>query len=183
MGRQILFHALKDDCEEMFSFIREHGMVTAVERDTDVNGIIDLTVPCASKSPLMLWKTGLGTRLERDHIERSVRPYFRVPYRAGLEFCPSLKSEWNGCPGLTQGRIYANTDEPNESLLVWYSRIARWIRARWARCPVPLSGYVGPNATQWHLKGGLLLPTFQPPDTAEWRKFFKKQLANPVKDA
>src|SRR5262245_38573038 len=119
MGRQILFHALRGDCEELFSFIKEHDMVTLVERDSDANQIIDLTIPCAMKSPLMLWKKELGTHLQREHIETSVHPYFRVPYRAGLEFCPSAKAEWNGYPGLTQGRIYANTDQPNESLVRW----------------------------------------------------------------
>jgi hypothetical protein len=40
------------------------------------------------------------------------------------------------------------------------------------RNPASLSGYVGPAAYKWFLQGGLLLPTFLPPETDVWRKFF-----------
>ena len=176
MGRQILFHALKDDCEQLFSFIRGHEAVNVVERDAETEELVDLDMPCNAKSVLILWKKEAGTVLRRHYIARATRPYFSVPYSAGLEFSRSITTEWNGHPGLTQGRLYFNTDRVNEPLARWYSRIARWIRARWTRCPVGLSGYVGPSALNWHEDGGLLLPIFRPPDTPEWRNFFSRQL-------
>lgn len=38
-----------------------------------------------------------------------------------------------------------------------------------------MSGYVGPAAYQWYERGGLLLPTYQPPLNEEWRDRINEQ--------
>ena len=139
--------------------------------------------PCVEDTVLILWKDSLRTELQRALVSRSVKPYFRVRTGVGLEFSHSMLTDWNGHKGLTQGRVYASTDQPNEPLMQWYDRVARWIRGRWARCPVDLGGYVGPNTMRWHSGGGLLLPTFRPPVTPEWERFFSRQLGARERDA
>ena len=57
----------------------------------------------------------------------------------------------------------------------WYEQIVRYIRKAFVRNPASLSGYVGSEAHKWFLKGGLLLPTFIPPVTDAWRRFFDEE--------
>src|SRR5262245_4684855 len=136
MGRQVQFHALPEDCDELLSFIGGRQRVTVVVQD---NAETDLTVtsnPCREQVTLVLWKDSLGTELKRTLVPRHGRPYFRVRSGTGLELSHSILTEWNSHSGLTQGRVYVSTDEPNESLVRWYDGIARWIRRRWTRCPV-----------------------------------------------
>ena len=176
MGRQVLFHALQEDCHELLAFIGERDVVTIVVQDHDEPELTVTRSPCAEKTSLVLWKESLATELRRTFVPRPEGPYFRVRTGVGLEFSHSVLAEWNGHAGLTQGRVYVNTDQPNELLARWSDAVARWIRSRWTRCPVDLAGYVGPNAKRWHYEGGLLLPTFVPPVTPEWTTFFARQL-------
>jgi hypothetical protein len=182
MGRQVQFHALPDDCHELLSFVdRDH--VTIVVQDHTEPELTVTSSPCAERTPIVLWKDSLGTELRRTLVARPVRSYFRVRTGVGLEFSHSELTEWNGHQGLTQGRVYVNTDHRNELLVQWYDRVARWIRTHWTRCPVALAGYVGPYAMRWYSDGGLLLPTFLPPVTPEWVTFFSRQLGGREQDA
>jgi hypothetical protein len=183
MGRQVQFHALREDCRELLSFVSQRDTVTFVVQDDTEPELTVTSSPCAEKTTLVLWKDSLGTELRRTFVPRPVRPYFRVRTGVGLEFSHSVLTEWNGQAGLTQGRVYVNTDQPNELLVRWYDRVARWIRTHWTRCPEDLAGYVGPNAMRWHSEGGLLLPTFLPPVTPEWTTFFSRQLGGREEDA
>jgi len=183
MGRQVQFHALGEDCQALLAFINRHDVVSVVARDGAEARVTTVASPCTKHTTLVLWKDSLGTDLQRKLVSRPVRPYFRVPDGVGLELSQSVPTEWNGHAGLTQGRVYANTDHPSESLLRWYERVARWIRIHWARCPVDLGGYVGPNAMRWHAEGGLLLPMFQPPVTPEWTTVLSRQLGTRERDA
>jgi hypothetical protein len=170
MGRQVQFHALREDCQELLSFVNDSDVVTIVVQDH-------------TEPELAVASSPLGTELRRTLVPQPARPYFRVRTGVGLEFSHSALTEWNGHPGLTQGRVYINTDQPNELLVRWYERVARWIRTHWTRCPEALAGYVGPNAIRWHSDGGLLLPTFLPPVTPEWTTFFSAQLGGGRQDA
>lgn len=183
MGKQIQFHALSDDCQALFSFIRTTDEVMVVPQDGPEAEVTTVASPCVEESVLIVWQRSLRTELRRGLVSRPVQPYYRVRTGVGLEFSRSLLTDWNGHKGLVQGRVYASTDQPNKPLMQWYDRVARWIRGHWARCPVDLSGYVGPNAMQWHSDGGLLLPMFRPPVTAEWERFFSQQLAARAPDA
>jgi hypothetical protein len=183
MGRQVQFHALDEDCQALFSFVNRRDVVEVVAQDGPEETLTSVSTPCAEKAVLILWKDSLRTELRRTLVSRPVQPYFRVRTGVGLEFSHSAMTEWNGYQGLMQGRVYANTDRPNELLMQWYDRLARRIRIHWARCPVELGGYVGPNAMRWHSEGGLLLPTFRPPITPEWTAFFSRQISARGRDA
>ena len=182
MGRQVQFHALGEDCQALLSFINRDDAVRVVARDRAEATVTAVSNPCTEHTTLVLWKDSLGTELHRKLVSRPVQPYFRVPDGVGLEFDQSKPTEWNGHAALTQGRVYANTDRPSESLLRWYERVARWIRIHWTRCPVDLGGYVGPNAMRWHAEGGLLLPAFRPPVTPEWTTLLGGQLGTRARD-
>jgi hypothetical protein len=76
---------------------------------------------------------------------------------------------WAGRPALTQGRLFAYSYHYSADLRVWYEALARWIRKRFVKNPVPwMSGYVGHRAYAWHEAGGFLLPLVPPPVNAEW---------------
>jgi len=177
MGRQIPFHATVSDCSSLLSFINDGRSVTIVVQDGSDAAIVQESIPCRSKVVLILWKEALGTTLQRNRVRPEKNPYYRVPSGIGLELSLSVLTEWDGCPGLIQGRIYTGIAEPKEALVDWFTHISRWIRRHWVRAASPGS-YVGPDALQWHLDGGLLLPSFNPPVTAEWKTFFSRQAAD-----
>ena len=54
--------------------------------------------------------------------------------------------------------------------------IIGWIRKNFVKNPLKLlGGYIGPNAFKWFQEGGILLPMFEPPLTAEWQAFVESQ--------
>lgn len=182
MGRQILFHMLPRDCEQFFGAIRKRDAVVAVERVSQSPIIREVREPCLNRHNLILWNRSLLPSLEREYLRRSDRgPYYGVSYALPvLELALSERHQWDGKPALTQGRVYASFDAPNEGLRRWYEWIVRWIRKNFVREKVGLSGgYVGPEALKWYESGGILLPQFNPPLTPEWRKFVDAQHRKP----
>jgi hypothetical protein len=174
MGRQIPFHATVSDCNSLLSFINEGSSVAIVAQDASDATIVQEPKPCRTDRVLILWKEALGTTLQRNRVRPEIDPYYRVPSGTGLELSPSILTEWDGSPGLIQGRIYTGIAEPRKALVDWFTQISRWIRRHWVRAASP-GTYVGPDALQWYVNGGLLLPTFSPPISAEWQKFFYQQ--------
>jgi hypothetical protein len=177
MGRQIQISVLVEDVEGLLEHIKSQHRVVLVKRDDSHSAAVTplKSLPTDANETLILWNQELLPRLQRKYISReTARDYYRVDESAEqvLEFGGSFLGEWCGRPALTQGRIYGIFDNKSQELVRWYEQIVRYIRKAFVRNPASLSGYVGPAAYKWFLQGGLLLPTFLPPETDEWRKFF-----------
>jgi len=176
MGRQILFHALGEDCQSLFAFINTDDRVTVVAQDAPDSELTNLSSPCTQSQPLILWKESLGTELKRTMESLPMTVFYRVRPGIGLELNPCKMSEWDGRPALVQGRLYVHTDQPNDVIARWYELVAWWIRGRWTYSKLPPVGYIGPHALEWNRKGGLLLPTTTPPVTPAWTSYFARQV-------
>ena len=177
MGRQVQISVLLEDVEGLLVHIKSQNRVVLVKRD-DVHSatVTPLeSLPANANETLILWNQELLPQLQRKHISRETAGnYFSVDESAEpvLEFGGSFLGEWCGRPSLTQGRIYGIFDNKSQEFVRWYEQIVRYIRKAFVRNPASLSGYVGPAAYRWFLQGGLLLPTFLPPETDVWRQFF-----------
>ncbi len=105
--------------------------------------------------------------------------YFNVSFSAPViqfSFSPSME-QWDGQPALVQGRIWASFEAPNDALVTWYNATVRWIRNNFIRDHALglEKDSIGPRAYEWFKTGGLLLPGFRPPLTAEWLDWAKAQ--------
>jgi hypothetical protein len=177
MGRQVQISVLQEDVEGLLAHIKRQHRVVLVKRDDFDSAVVKPleSLPANTSETLILWNQELLPQLKRKHVSReSGGAYYRVAESAEpvLEFMGSFLGEWCGRASLTQGRIYGIFDNKSQEFLRWYEQIVRYIRKAFVRNPASLSGYVGPAAYDWFLRGGLLLPTFLPPETDEWRKFF-----------
>jgi hypothetical protein len=177
MGRQIQISVLVEDVEGLLAHIRSRHRVVLVKRSDFHSATVTPleSLPTDANETLILWNQELLPQLQRKYISREMAgDYYRVDGSAEpvLEFGGSFLGEWCGRPSLTQGRIYGIFDNKSQEFARWYEQIVRYIRKTFVRNPVSLSGYVGPVAYKWFLQGGLLLPTFLPPETDGWRKFF-----------
>lgn len=184
MGKQVLFHMLRPDCEQFIRAVRERDPIVIVERDSDSAKVVEVADPCAPGPVLSFWNPKLLSSLERKYIpESSIGPYYRVDSALPvIEFFLPRQQEWDGSPALTQSRVYASFDQPSEGLRKWFDAVARWIRKNFAKSPVPsIGGYMGPAALKWHEEGGLLLPMIRPPVNDQWRAFLQPQLARSKK--
>jgi hypothetical protein len=177
MGRQVQISVLPEDVEGLLAHIKSQHRVVLVKRGDSHSASVELleSLPASANETLVLWNQELLPQLQRERIFRETDgDYYRVDEFAEpvLEFSRSFLGEWCGRPSLTQGRIYGIFDNKSQEFVRWYEQIVRYIRKAFVRNPVSPSGYVGPAAYKWFLQGGLLLPTFLPPDTDVWRKFF-----------
>lgn len=177
MGRQVQLSVLREDIEGLLAHIKsQHGVVLVQRDDFHSAAVKPLeSLPASANETLILWNQELLPQLKRKHISRETGGnYYRVDVLAEpvLEFGASFLGEWCGKPSLTQGRIYGIFGNKSQEFVQWYEQIVRFIRGAFMRNPASLSGYVGPAAYKWFLQGGLLLPTFLPPETDAWRKFF-----------
>jgi len=177
MGRQVQISVLLEDVEGLLAYIKSQHRVVLVKRDDVDSATVEPleSLSANANETLILWNQELLPQLRRKHVSRETAgDYYRVDVSAEpvLEFGGSFSGEWCGRPSLTQGRIYGIFDNKNPEFARWYEQIVRYIRKAFVRNPASLSGYVGPTAFKWFLKGGLLLPTFLPPETDVWRKFF-----------
>ena len=110
--------------------------------------------------------------LKRSYIPESVHgPYYRVDGSLPvLELFVPRQTVWDERPALTQGRLYAYAYQDHPALRTWYEALVRWLKKNFEKNPIAwMSGYTGPAAHAWYDKGGLLLPTVQPPLNPEWR--------------
>jgi hypothetical protein len=177
MGRQVQISVLQEDVEGLLAQIKRQHRVVLVKRDDFDSAVVEPleSLPANTSETLILWNQELLPQLQRKHISKETGgDYYRVAESAEpvLEFKGSFLGEWRGRASLTQGRIYGIFDNKSQEFLRWYEQIVRYIRKAFLRNPASLSGYVGPAAYDWFLRGGLLLPTFLPPETDEWRQFF-----------
>jgi hypothetical protein len=177
MGRQVQISMLPDDVEQLLTHLKSQHRIVVVKRDdSDSVNVKPLkSVPVSANETLVLWNQDLLPRLQRQLISReNGGACYRVDEFAEpvLEFSGSFLGQWCDRPSLTQGRVYGIFENKNTEFVRWYEQIVRYIRRAFVRNPANLSGYVGPAAYQWFRKGGLLLPTFVPPVTDSWKRFF-----------
>jgi hypothetical protein len=177
MGRQVHISVLPGDVESLLAHIKSQHRVVVVKRDDFHSATVESleSLPARPNETLILWNQELLPQLRRKFVSReTAEDYFRVGVLAEpvLEFGSSFLGQWCGRPSLTQGRIYGIFDNKSQEFVRWYEQIVRYIRKVFVRNPTSLSGYVGPAAYKWFLEGGLLLPTFLPPEIDVWRKFF-----------
>ena len=177
MGRQVQISVLPGDVEGLVAYIQGQHRVVLAKRDDPHSATVkslDRLTSHANET-FILWNQELLPQLQRKYISReTAEDYYRVDVWAEpvLEFSVSFLGEWCGRPSLTQGRIYGIFDDKSREFVRWFEQIVRYIRRTFVRNPASLSGYVGPAAYKWFLQGGLLLPTFLPPETDVWPKFF-----------
>ncbi|MFZ0646502.1 MAG: hypothetical protein WA690_09120 [Candidatus Acidiferrales bacterium] len=178
MRRQILLSLLPKDAEELIAHIKSRHSVVVVKRSDPDSATVEAlsALPASGNDSLVLWNQELLPELKRKRVSgATARDYYRVdvPAQPVLEIGTSFWGRWCGRPWLTQGRIYGVFENKSEHFSRWYEEITRHVRKAFYKNPAAtLSGYVGPAAFEWFRQGGLLSPTFLPPDTSHWRKFF-----------
>ncbi len=179
MGRQILFHMLPDDCAAFAAFLTKRDPVVFTFRDSNSPEIQTIADPCPESKTISLWNRSLLPGLKREYIEHADSgPYYRVDdSQPVLELSTSRLAEWEGLPGLLQGRIWGAFKATDPRYAAWFNAIVRWIRKNYVKGEI-LGGYVAPAVQEWRRRGGLLLPMFIPPPTDEWRALFESQLAS-----
>jgi hypothetical protein len=180
MGRQIQLSMLPEDVDALLTYIKSRHSVVVVKRDDADSAIVKPLelLPRTGVGTLILWNQELLPELKRKLISGATHGnYFHVDEQAQpvLEFGASILGRWRDRPSLTQGRIYGVFDNKSKAFSRWFDQITRHIRKAFVRNPANLSGYVGPVAYKWFCQGGLLLPTFLPPDTPAWQKFFGEE--------
>jgi hypothetical protein len=179
VGRQVEFHALADDIKSFVDFVRTHDDVLVTLKDADRPEVEPISDPSAETSVLTLWNRTLLPSLKRDLVKReNGGDYYRIdPFLPTLELSPSLAVQWDGEPALLSGRVYGfSFDDTTSEYDRWYKAVAGWIRSHFVSSPLKLlGGYVGPAAFSWFKSGGILLPSFDPPRTADWLSFVEAQ--------
>jgi len=168
---------LPEDLQNFLAAAQEHDPIVVVPRSSDSPEARPSPNPSAETEVMTLWNKNLLTSLKRKHIVVPGRDYYMVDLSLPtLELSPSRLLAWAGRPALLQGRIYVFFDKPTTEYEQWYKALSSWIRRHFIKNPlIRLSGYVGPAALKWFETGGILLPTFVPPENPEWRKFAEDQ--------
>jgi hypothetical protein len=169
---------LPADAIEFLAYARTKAPVVCTVWNSESEEIVGCDVT-RSGQPLCLWNRDILPTLSRNCINRTANPYYRIDTSLPVvELDVPNECEWDGLPALSQGRIYASFDVQSEPLRKWFDTLVRWIRKTFVKNPVPWqSGYVGPHANEWHRRGGLLLPTYEPPLTDEWKDRLRSQLS------
>jgi hypothetical protein len=172
MRRQIQVHALAADINNLVVDLCECEIEIALRSGTTATperlGFISDSL---SGRIFVLWSKRLAPDLQRDYVVNAEPPYYvvRESAKSVLELKLSGFTAWEGRPALTQGRIYGVFQGEQIEFGKWYERIVRYIRRRWGRNPLPwMGGYIGPAASEWFEKGGLLLPSYVPPVRSDW---------------
>jgi len=178
MGRQVGLHLLSDDLKSLLSFVQRHDPVDITVRDSDCAEVESVPNPLTERRIMTLWNRNLLRTLERTLIRRpGGKDYYSVDRALPtIELDSSQPSRWQGRAALLQGRIYGPLLNQSPAYASWFNTIARWIRSRGSKDPGGFDHvYVGPATMSWFLEGGVLLPTFDPPETPEWIRFFAEQ--------
>jgi hypothetical protein len=179
MGRQTRFHMIEEDCQQFLEFVHERDPVVVMDRSSKSGVIEEVKRPWERGGSYLLWNQAVLPGLQRKfvRIEPETGSYYGIDYCLPvIDFWyPSPIPElWNGKPAITQGRVWAQFDNPTREFETWYNAVVRWIRKRFVRDTV-LGDYVGPAAYRWFKDGGLLLPHIRPPVTAVWLSWVEAQ--------
>ncbi|HET9280993.1 MAG TPA: hypothetical protein VFR24_03420 [Candidatus Angelobacter sp.] len=163
---------LAEDCKQFLGFVQTRDPVVVVDWISESPRLDEVQKPWARGGWYCLWNQALLPNLERMFIPTSDRgPYYRVDsVLPVIEFSyPNPHQDlWNARLALTQGRVWAGFERQNKNFEQWYNAVVRWIRKNFIRIPIPLDGYVGPEAYEWFKKGGNFLPILRPPITPQW---------------
>src|SRR5579863_1937730 len=178
MGRQMAFHLLEKDCEQLLHFVRDRDPVIILERDTSSAELVDIGRPCAEAGIYTLWNQPLAPDLVRKFVEHHPKIGPRYTIDGSLPviefFYRGPAQEWEGRPALLQGRLWTGFGSEDKHFRSWYQAVTRWIRKNFIRNPVSF-GYVGPCAYEWFKEGGSFLPEFGPPATEVWLSWMAAQ--------
>ena len=183
MGRQTQLHVLPKDVNELlvamhdkepFEVALRTGNTAAPERLAFVPENI-------SGQTLVLWSERFAANVRRRYMAEAQPPYYLLDEQTESVFQLSLSgfTTWRSRPALTQGRIYGVFDNKQPEFEKCYERIIRYIRRHWRKNPASwMGGYVGPAASDWFERGGLLLPNYVPPIRPDWIQRLGEQHPN-----
>lgn len=170
---------LGEDCRKFLEFVHQRDPVIVVDRSSKSGAIEEVERPWERGETYCLWNQTVLPALQRRFVraEPDTASYYGIDHSLPvIEFWyPSpIPEPWNGRPAITQGRVWAQFDDPTKEFESWYSGVARWIRKNFVRDTV-LGDYVGPVAYNWFKEGGVLLPHFRPPVTSSWLSWVEAQ--------
>jgi hypothetical protein len=169
MGRQTRFHMLPEDCRRFVQFLRERDPIIVTKwYSTKSAEIEEVACPWENGGMYCLWNRAILQKLKRHQTGKHFNVEFAAPV---IEFSyDAALGPWNGQPALCQGRIWASFETESKSFESWYNAVVRWIRKNFIRDQAVghRQDSFGPVAYDWYRSGGLLLPSFRPPVTADW---------------
>jgi hypothetical protein len=136
MGRQTGFHMSPEDAREFLDHLKAQAPVICTGRSSDSAEIKDCH-PTDSGEVLCPWNQAILPALEREYIPRDENPCYRVADSLPvIEWMTSRTTDWDGAPALTQGRVYARFDVPNEPFMRWFESIVRGFSRTMRRIPL-----------------------------------------------
>lgn len=173
MGRQTQLHVLPKDLNELVIALQyKLPLQVALSRGNSANPERLASIPDSmSGQTLVLWSQRFAANLQRRYVSSANPPYYFVDEQTAsvFELSLSVVTTWESRPALTQGRIYGVFQDKQPEFEKCYEQIIRYIRRHWRKNPTDwMSGYLGPAASEWFEKGGLLLPSYIPPVRSDW---------------
>ena len=173
MSRQTQLHVFPQDVNELIAAFRNIEPLEAALQSGNAATPERLAfIPeKVMGETLVLWSTRFAPDLQRRYVPHAQPPYYRVDEQTERVFELSLSAQtiWQNQAALTQGRIYGVLQNKPAEFEVLCERIVRYIRRRWRKNPVSwMGGYLGPAASDWFERGGLLLPSYIPPVRSDW---------------
>jgi hypothetical protein len=173
MGRQTQLHVFPKDVNELLVAMHDkEPLEVALRRGpTSAPDRLPFIPDSFGGQILVLWSERFAPSLQREYVTIAQPPYYRVNEQTESVFELSLSAltTWENQPALTQGRIYGVFENKQPAFEKCYERIIRYIRRQWRKNPAAwMGGYVGPAASDWFEKGGLLLPNYIPPVRSDW---------------
>lgn len=172
MGRQTQLHVLAKDVNDLLVAMHDKeplevalrsGKAAAPER-------LGFVPENLSGEILVLWSERFAPNLQGCYVPAHP-PYYCVDEQTESVFELSLsgKTTWQSRPALTQGRIYAVFQNKQPQFEKSYDQVIRYIRQHWRKNPTAwMGGYLGPAASEWFDRGGVLLPNYIPPLRSDW---------------
>lgn len=169
MGRQTTFHILPEDAGEFLAFARAKASVVCTAWYSDRSEVSE-EYGAEGVEIYCLWNQELLPELRRSPIPGEAKNRYGVDFGLPVvQFCSPAVTMWSGRPALRKGRVWADCGAEDEAFWRWYGSLVRWIRRNCEKSPVAwLGSYAGHAAANWHRGGGLFLPIYDPPVTAEW---------------
>jgi len=173
MGRQTQLHVLAKDVNELLVAMHDkEPLEVALRSGTTASPEPLVFVPeNINGQILVLWSERFAPNLQGRYIAKAQPPYYLVDEQEESVFELSLSciTTWQGRPALTQGRIYAVFQDKQPDFERSYDQTIRYIRRHWRKNPASwMSGYLGPAASEWFDRGGILLPSYVPPVRRDW---------------
>ena len=163
MGRQTQLHVLPKDVNELLIAMHDKEPLEVALRSGSTAALERLAfIPeNINRQTLVLWSERFASNLQGRYVAKAQPPYYLVDEQTEsvLELSLSGLTTWRGRPVLTQGRIHGVFQNKQPEFEKCYDQIIRYIRRHWRKNPAAwMVGYIGPAASEWFDRGGLLLP-------------------------